>query len=155
LAGCAPRPEQPAAVAPQPTALPTAEAAPEPAPAAQAPAARPALSAEDLVEIEAVTSDRFVRAEKPGEIAVRLHLKGRTRKTEHRPPINLGLVVDTSGSMEGASIEHARAASLALVDALSEGDRLSLVVFHSSAQVLVPSTVLTKESIAEVRERIG
>ena len=46
-------------------------------------------------------------------------------------------------------------AGLKLVDALAEGDRLSLVVFHSSAEVLLPSTVLTPSSLAEVRARIG
>jgi Ca-activated chloride channel family protein len=113
------------------------------------------LRAEDLVEVEALTENRFVRAEKPGEIAVRLHLRAKTRKVENRPPINLGLVVDTSGSMEGSSIDHARAAALSLVDALAEGDRLALVVYNSSAEVLLPSTVLTAASLADVRARIG
>ena len=113
------------------------------------------LRAEDLVELEALTDNRFVRAEKPGEIAVRLHLRARTREASHRPPINLALVVDTSGSMEGPSIEHARAAALALVDALAEGDRLALVVYNSTAEVLLPSTVLTAASLADVRARIG
>ena len=113
------------------------------------------LRAEDLVEVEALTENRFVRSEKPGEIAVRLHLRAKTRKVDKRPPINLALVVDTSGSMEGPSIDHARAAALALVDALAEGDRLALVVYNSTAEVLLPSTVLTASSLADVRARIG
>jgi Ca-activated chloride channel homolog len=113
------------------------------------------LRAEDLVEVEALTDNRFVRAEKPGEIAVRLHLRARTRKVERRPPINLALVVDTSGSMEGPSIEQARAAALKLCDTLAEGDRLALVAYNSTAEVLLPSTVLTASSLDEVRARIG
>jgi Ca-activated chloride channel family protein len=148
LAGCAPKMEaiHPVVEPTKPQGTTTAVAAV---------AAAPEIQAEELVELAAVTSKRFVLAEKPGEIEVRLHLKAKPRKGARRPSINLGLVVDTSGSMEGAAIEDARAASLALLDALAEGDRLALVVFHSGTEVLVPSTQLTKKSIAEIRAKIG
>lgn len=118
-------------------------------------AAEPEIAAGDLVGMEALTSNRHVLSDKAGDIVVRLHLTARARKDARRPPINLALVVDTSGSMEGAAIEDARAASLALLDSLSEGDRLALVVFHSTTEVLVPATQLTKKSIAEIRQKIG
>jgi Ca-activated chloride channel homolog len=155
LAGCAPKPQTSHVVA-APTAATASAPAPAPAPAPEvAKPTPPELHAEDLVELKAVTSNRVVRAEKASEIDVRVHLKAKPRQGSLRPPINLGLVVDTSGSMDGAAIEDARAASLALLDALSEGDRLALVVFHSSTEVLVPSTVLTTKSIADIRTKIG
>lgn len=135
-------------------ARPPPAIAAEPKPVAVA-APAPEIHAAELVDMGAVTSNRFVAADKAGEIVVRLHLAAKGRKGGKRPPINLALVVDTSGSMEGAPIDDARAASLVLLDNLSEGDRLSLVVFHSSTEVLVPSTVLTKKTIAEIREKIG
>lgn len=140
LAGCAPK-------------ATTAEIA-HPTTIAAEPAAPP-IEAADLLEMEATTSSSLVAADRPGELVVRLHLRAKGRRGGKRPPINLALVVDTSGSMEGAAIEDARAASLALVDALSEGDRLALVVFHSSFEVLVPATPLTKRSMAEIREKIA
>ncbi len=115
----------------------------------------PEIKAEELIDLEAITSNHFALADKPTEIQVRVHLKAKPRKGTKRPQINLGLVVDTSGSMEGSAIDDARKASLALLDALSEGDRLALVVFHSTTEVLVPSTVLTKETIADIRTKIG
>jgi Ca-activated chloride channel homolog len=147
LAGCAPKVDTAEIAAP----LKLTPAAVRPAVVQPG----PEIKAADLVGMDAVTSNRFVAAEKPGEIVVRLHLSAKARKDARRPPINLALVVDTSGSMEGAAIDDARAASLALLDALSEGDRLSLVVFHSATEVLVPSTKLTKETIAAVRAKIA
>ncbi|MES2640922.1 MAG: VWA domain-containing protein [Myxococcota bacterium] len=56
-----------------------------------------------------------------------------------RVPVDIAVVVDTSGSMgrEG-KIEAARAAADELVDALREGDRFALVGFDDRARVLVP-----------------
>ncbi|MFO0588446.1 MAG: VWA domain-containing protein [Polyangiaceae bacterium] len=118
-------------------------------------ATTPPVRAEDLVDLSVVTSNRWALADKPTNIEVRVHLKAKPRKSAKRPPINLGLVVDTSGSMEGSAIEDARKASLALLDSLSEGDRLALVVFHSTTEVLVPSTVLTKENMSAIRTKIA
>ncbi|MDP2305393.1 MAG: VWA domain-containing protein [Pseudomonadota bacterium] len=55
-----------------------------------------------------------------------------------RVPVDIAVVVDTSGSMgrEG-KIEAARAAADELVDSLREGDRFALVSFDDRARVLV------------------
>jgi Ca-activated chloride channel family protein len=113
------------------------------------------VHAEDLQSFEATAANRFVAADKPSTIAVRLRLGARTMPDAPRPPINLGLVVDTSGSMEGTPIEDARAACEALLDALSDGDRLAVVAFHSEAEVLLPSTRIDKKNLADIRARIG
>ena len=72
--------------------------------------------------------------------------------TEKRPPVHLALVIDTSGSMTGDAIAHARDAALELLDELDDGDRLAVVAFHSHAQLLVPSTEISatsKDAIAD------
>lgn len=109
----------------------------------------------DLVTLETAVGNRFVRADQKSEAVVRVRLHGRQIHDAQRLPVNLGLVVDTSGSMEGDAIRDARAACLVIADALSEGDRLSIVTFDSRAEVLVPTTRIDKVSIAEIRERIG
>lgn len=48
---------------------------------------------------------------------------------ESRPPLNLGLVIDASGSMEGEPLDAARAAARGVVDLLRDGDRITLVSF--------------------------
>lgn len=141
-----------AACAPPPRVAPPAAPAAPPKPEL---AKGPAVVGDELVALSVVGANSGVLADKPSELVVRVRLAGKPRAPGKRPPVNLALVVDTSGSMEGPPIEAARAASLALLDALSVGDHLALVTFHSSTEVRVPSTVLTKESVEHVRAAIG
>lgn len=108
-----------------------------------------------VVTLTGALANKYVLAQQNGEVLARLRLDTRDLERIGRPPINLALVVDTSGSMEGEPIEAARAASLALVDSLAEGDRLAVIAFHSRTEVLVPSTRLDPTSLAAVRKRIA
>lgn len=51
--------------------------------------------------------------------------------TGPRAPLNLGVVIDASGSMEGAPLRAAKAATLALLERLTESDHFSFVSFAS------------------------
>lgn len=115
----------------------------------------PLPPASDLLVVEASMANRALRADQRSSTYVRIRLDAKPMREGRRPPINLGLVVDTSGSMEGDAIKDARAASLMLLDSLTEGDRLAVVSFNSETEVLVPSTRLDAKSILRVREQIG
>ena len=56
-----------------------------------------------------------------------------------RPPVNIALVIDRSGSMSGDKIAKAREAALEAVRRLSPDDIVALVVYDSSVQTLVPA----------------
>lgn len=57
-------------------------------------------------------------------------------------PINLALAIDVSGSMRGERIAAARQTALAIVAAMTERDRLSVVAFNDTAvSILAPSTM--------------
>jgi Ca-activated chloride channel family protein len=60
-----------------------------------------------------------------------------------RPPLNLGLVIDRSGSMEGDRLRYAKQAVLYLVENLQPTDRVSVIAFDDRVEVLVLSTLVT------------
>ncbi|MGD1940226.1 MAG: VWA domain-containing protein [Leptolyngbyaceae cyanobacterium] len=53
-------------------------------------------------------------------------------------PLNLGLILDHSGSMQGPPLTIVKEAAGRLVDQLSDADLLSIVVFDHRAKVLLP-----------------
>jgi len=70
--------------------------------------------------------------------------------TGDRPPLNLGLVIDRSGSMSGKKIEYARQAAVYAVQQLQPSDHVSVVVFDSYVNTLVPNTAaVDKEGILQ------
>ena len=59
--------------------------------------------------------------------------------TAHRLPLNLCLVIDRSTSMQGPRLDQVKAASMQLIDSLSESDSLAVVAFSDRAEVMWPS----------------
>ena len=58
-------------------------------------------------------------------------------------PINLSLVLDTSGSMGGAKLQNLKAAVRWVIDHLSPHDSLAITLFDDEVHALVPSTRLS------------
>lgn len=107
-----------------------------------------------IVALAGALGNRFVPAGTSSEVVARLRISTNEVAGARRPPINLALVVDTSGSMEGEPIADARAAAESLLDALQPGDRLAVVAFHSTTEALLPSTTIESGHIDELRARI-
>ncbi len=58
-----------------------------------------------------------------------------------RPPLNLALAVDTSGSMTGDAMEWTITGLLSMVDVLEPGDLVTLIDFDTDAEVLIEHAV--------------
>jgi Ca-activated chloride channel homolog len=69
-----------------------------------------------------------------------------------RDVLNISLVIDRSGSMDGEPIANARKASNTVVDELNENDIISIVIFSDSGSVLVEADYVTDKS--EIKETI-
>lgn len=65
-----------------------------------------------------------------------------------RTPVNVALVLDRSGSMSGSKLEQAKAAAKAAIDRLGNRDIVSVVMYDTNVEVIVPATkVSDKDSI--------
>jgi Ca-activated chloride channel family protein len=75
-----------------------------------------------------------------------------------RVPVNLGLVLDRSGSMHGDKLALAREGAIRAVRSLGDEDRLSVVIYNHRVVVLVPSRTAdaaAKDQAEMVLRRIG
>ncbi|MDI1431077.1 vWA domain-containing protein [Polyangium sorediatum] len=89
------------------------------------------------------------------DLFVQLGMQSNIREDEFvRKPLNLGIVIDTSGSMDG-NLSHVREALHTLVDNLRPDDRVAIVEFASSANTIQASTpVSDKESLHEAIDEL-
>ena len=72
-----------------------------------------------------------------GKVYLRLNLKALAHETsENRPPINVGLVLDRSGSMRGPRIAAAKEAARMALSRLGSDDVVALVAYNHKVDVL-------------------
>lgn len=72
-----------------------------------------------------------------------------------RTPLNLCLVIDRSGSMEGPPLDYVKQACTYVVDMLTPNDILSIVTFEETVDVLMPpQSVSAKQPIKDGIQRI-
>lgn len=69
-------------------------------------------------------------------------------------PTALTLAIDTSGSMRGDKIIHAREAARRLINELEPGDMVSLVTFASNASTPFPPTVVDEHTRRQLLNRV-
>ena len=87
---------------------------------------------------------------------LRIALKGfELESDKHRTPVNVAIVIDRSGSMQGEKIEHARRAAMQAIDRLRDDDIVAVVSYDTTAEVLVPATKASdRHGIKERIERL-
>jgi Ca-activated chloride channel homolog len=61
---------------------------------------------------------------------------------DQRLPLNLCLILDKSGSMHGKPIKTVIPAVEQLLDRLQPGDRISIVAFSGTAEVIIPNQII-------------
>ena len=103
-----------------------------------------------------VTPDReYVYKAGPREVIVQVEIEGRKADDARRVPMNLAIVLDRSGSMEGAKIEKARQAAAMAVDKLNDDDIFSLVTYDSDTNLLIePQRVGNRDNREDLKARI-
>lgn len=90
----------------------------------------------------------FPSPSRPGYHVLHVGLKAHEVPAAQRKPSHLVFTIDTSGSMEGPGrLGLVKQALRLLVDALDERDRVSIVVYGSSARMVLPPTSVLQRDV--------
>jgi Ca-activated chloride channel family protein len=107
----------------------------------------------ERIRIKVEPSQSVLHAGEEAKAYLRVNLEGVPYESEgQRPPVNLALVIDRSGSMTGPKIEQAKEAAILALSRLSPADRISVIAFDNNVNVIVPSGPF--EDFDEMRRRI-
>jgi len=95
---------------------------------------------DDVVQLRIDLDRTVLPADETGRAVVKICFDGlRLPRSEARPPVNLAIVIDRSGSMEGEKIARAREAALEALGRLAPDDILSVIIYDTEVQTLVPA----------------
>jgi Ca-activated chloride channel homolog len=95
------------------------------------------------VGLQAALSDTHLdSAQTSSQRQLAISLSALADSQSRTAPLNLCLILDHSGSMNGRPMETVKQAAYRIVDNLSPGDRLSIVVFDHRAKVILPNQII-------------
>ncbi|ACK64364.1 von Willebrand factor type A [Rippkaea orientalis PCC 8801] len=106
------------------------------------------------VNLETSLSDSHVdvnQSSSQRQLAISLWATG--EDSDRTLPINLGLILDRSGSMRAQAMETVKEAANYLVDGLGPDDRLSVITFNHHAEVILPNQSV--EDLQGVKNKIN
>ncbi len=127
---------------PGPTPEPTPTVA-EPEPVAK-PTPGPTTDGEtgDTLKLRAAISNGYIPVSNTSDLFAAIDVDAIAHEGDSRPPLNVAVILDRSGSMSGQKIENAKAAARRIVNVLGPNDRLSLVSYGSDVTVDVSSRLM-------------
>ncbi len=104
-------------------------------------AATPAAEARS-VKMDVQMAEPMVLTGARQKAYLRIALSGVELERGRRAPVNVAIVLDRSGSMEGRKLEEAKRAAIMAIGQLRDDDVISVVTYESTVDVLVPATKL-------------
>ena len=108
-----------------------------------------------VVGLQVVPGNRYAMATESAREHALIQLQSSGMMAGRRLPLNLCLVIDRSGSMEGEPLDYVKRACGYVVDLLEPTDVLSVVTFEEQVDVVMPARrVVNKQLIKEHIQRI-
>ncbi len=109
------------------------------------------VSAEDQMTLNVSPVNTVLKSGEKQVIWLRVGVTGfELKRKAERAPVNLAIVLDRSGSMNGEKIVKAREAAVDAIGLLGPNDIVSIVTYDTTVNVLVPATKLTdREQVIE------
>lgn len=89
----------------------------------------------------------------PSEFCLYLEMNSEEQEkiNDNRMPLNISLVLDKSGSMQGDNIKYVKIACNSIIKELTKEDKLSIVVYNNSSQVLMTTVnVNNPDSVSKI-----
>lgn len=106
------------------------------------------------VQLDVAMSKSFLIADQKQLAHMKIGLTGfEMASKEERPPVNVAIVLDRSGSMSGQKIEHAKKAAIQAIDYLGKDDIVSVIAYDHNVTVIVPATKVSDK--ADIKKRIS
>ena len=108
------------------------------------------------IEVMVLADKPLIAKDKASERILEIALTAPEKKTlVERVPLNLSLVIDRSGSMDGEKLEYVKKAAAHVVDLLSEKDRVAVVIYDDTVELIVPSALMTDANKKEAKRQIA
>lgn len=108
------------------------------------------------IEMKVSADLGLIPEDRPSERFIEITLK--TPQATHgrnRQPLNLALVIDKSGSMQGDKLEYAKQAAMHVLGLLTDRDQLAIIAFDSEIEILHPSALVDAGYKQQARSRIA
>ena len=76
-------------------------------------------------------------------------------RRDSRAPLNLALILDRSGSMQGDKLRYVQQAACHVLDMLDERDRIAVVAYDDQVTLLAPSQPISEHTRGELKRKIN
>lgn len=142
----------------EPVTEPVAEKPTDPTPVEPAPAElNPTMNGTvgDTLTLRAAISNGYVPANRPSDLFAAIDIDAIAYEGDQRPPLNVAVVLDRSGSMSGHKIENAKASARRIVNMLGVNDRLALVSYGSDVTVDFSSRLMNSANKTEALRAVN
>ena len=101
----------------------------------------------EFIRFDVQKSHEAVIKGQKNTIYLKVALQGLTPPARtDRPPLNVALVIDRSGSMRGNRLKRAKEATKMAVNMLNENDIVSIIAYDTEAEVLIPATKVSNKA---------